>query len=174
MRGPVRAGVSGANTVMTGLTRPWFVAARRWSAHSAAMSAALVHVPAVPDLQALPVQPPDAAAAVTPRHPRAELQLLERVPVGAGPPDLPADFPQPRPGRARAGDLAAVQLDELGGQIHVHGPGGPARAGERAGRNARPGHRDHPGRAGPGRASRAGATALREAGPAVKRVPPVR
>jgi hypothetical protein len=41
MRGLLRAGVSGANTVMTGLTRPWFVAACRWPAHSAAMSAAL-------------------------------------------------------------------------------------------------------------------------------------
>jgi hypothetical protein len=81
------------------------------------------HLPAIPDLEALPVQPPDAAAAVTPRHPRAELQFLERVPVGTGQADLPADFPQPRPGRGRAGDLAAVQLDELGGQIHVHGPG---------------------------------------------------
>jgi hypothetical protein len=81
------------------------------------------------------------------------------VPVGTGQADLPADFPQPRPGRGRAGDLAAVQLDELGGQIHVHGPGRPARAGE-PGRPDRPARPPRPPGAGlPGLPRRAGSRA---------------
>ncbi len=111
-----------------------------------------VHLPAVADLEALPVQAADAAAAVAPGHPGTELQFVSRVPVGAGQADLPADFPQPGPGRARAGDLTAVHLDELGRGIHVHRPGRPAGpaaspAVRRAVRNARAGHSDRAGRA---------------------------
>lgn len=38
INGPGRSGVSGAKTVMVGLTRPPLVASRRCSKHSAAMS----------------------------------------------------------------------------------------------------------------------------------------
>ena len=63
------------------------------------------HRPPVAHVQPVPVQPPDAACRVAPRHPGAERELRRGVGVGAGPVDLRPDL---RAAGAAAGQAGLV------------------------------------------------------------------
>ncbi len=90
----------------------------------------------VDDAQAPPVQAAYAAAGVAPGHPRAELQLGVRVPVGPGLLQVFADLPQPRLEGHGLVRLFGVELpDELLRLAPVgHAPAGRRRPGGRMGR----------------------------------------
>jgi hypothetical protein len=71
------------------------------------------HGPQVADLQAVPVQPSDAACVVAPRDSRTEGQLLGRVPVRAGEVDLASHREDPWPDRSGLGILGMEEQEEL-------------------------------------------------------------